>query len=321
MWPLEVGSRCKWLQAVPLGFVQARRRNILARSVANKTFKSMNQIIKPVVDYINSLTRKHGTGQEHNQARYGLGTGKRQKVEDKDANKLNGRYAKNFGKEMLEGWLNQQFAKLSQDIEPVRFVSFQTPEWPRPPLDFCDTSGTIICHIKYTSYELARLDLSVNRGAAFPEWIRENMHLALGQGGLPGEDFFKCALMLYVDQFGDCAFMSARRADMAIPHGLPIEQTTWARVNFGKMQSAEEYLQGINFDFDNAWFFPSNYWHYIGRIPGEEMMNISTSWASKNGSLVYPAENLATLPIYQLMSPGQPWQLDEDTPIRYIGLD
>jgi len=50
-------------------------------------------------------------------------------------------------------------------------------------------------------------------------------------------------------------------------------------------------------------------------------MNISTSWASKNGSLVYPAENLATLPIYQLMSPGQPWQLDEDTPIRYIGLD
>jgi hypothetical protein len=279
------------------------------------------QVIKPAVDYLNSLTRKHGTGQERNQARYGLGTGKRQKVEDKDANRLNSRYAKNFGREVLEEWLNQQLAKLQQDIEPVYFVPFRTPEWPCPPLDFCDTLGRIICHIKYTSYELAGLDLSVNRGAAFPEWIRENMHLALGQGGLPGEDFFKYTLMLYVDQFGDCAFMSVRRADLAIAGGLQIEQTTGARVNFGKMQSAEEYYQGIDFNFDNAWFFPSNYWHYVGRIPREKMVSISTSWAAKNRSIAYPAENLITPPIHQLVLPGQPWQLDDDTPVRRICLD
>jgi len=284
----------------------------------------MDQQIKPAVDYLNLLTRKHGTGQEHNQARYTFGTGKRQNIKDKDGNKLNSIYAKSFGKEMLEEWLNQQLAKLSQDEAPVHFVPFRTPEWPCPPLDFCDTLGRIVCYIKYTSYELARLDLSVNRGAAFPEWIRENMHLAQGQGGLPGEDFFRCALMLYVDQFGDCAFMSARRADLAIAGDLQIEQTTWACVNFGKMQSADEYRNGINFDFDNAWFFPSNYWHYIGRIPVEKMLSISTSYAAKcykkGMPLIYPESNLITPPLHKIMLPGQK-DLIDTLPARYINLD
>jgi hypothetical protein len=273
------------------------------------------QVIKPAVDYLNSLTRKHGTGQEHNQVRYGLGTGKRQKVEDKDTNRLNSRYAKNLGRELLEGWLNAQFTT------QIYFVPFQTPEWPRPPLDFCDQSGKIICYVKYTSHELRSLDLSIMKGIAFPEWIRENMHLALGQDGLPGEDFFICALMLYVDQFGDCIYTSVRRADLAIAGNLYLEQTTSACVHFGRIQSAEERLQGIDFNFDDAQFLPYNYWHYIGRIPREKMVSISTSWAAKNGTIAYPAENLITPPIHQLVLPGQPWQMDEDTPARYIGLD
>jgi hypothetical protein len=119
--------------------------------------------------------------------------------------------------------------------------------------------------------------------------------------------------------------MGIGRSDAANNGICVIKQTTGANVHFGKIQSAEERRQGIDFNFDDAWFYPFNYWFNIGRVPAEKMVRISSSYAcerAKSGLSIEP--NFAAPPIHQvtpLVLPGQPWQSDEDAPVRYICLD
>jgi hypothetical protein len=259
----------------------------------------MNQ---QVINYINSLIRIHGTEQEVNLTHFGFGSGKRHnKVDNSDTSKLDSMCAKRFGGRLFQKWLNNQLGHKYQ-IQLNKLE--QLPGWPNPPLDFCDAKGKIICYIKYTNYELESLDTRVMSGIAFPEWIRENLQLATGRDGLPGEQYFKYAFMLYVDQMGDCVLMGVKRAGSAINGTFFVEQTTQAHVHFGSIQSAEEYRQGIKFDYNAAWFFPYNYWIYIGRIPEEEMIQFPTSWAAKqtvkypDRPIIYPNQK----PVYQFGS-------------------
>jgi hypothetical protein len=235
---------------------------------------------------------------------------------------MDSRNAKTFGRELFERWLNAQFP-LRQ--KPFRFITFRTPEWPNPPLDCCDEDGRIVLYTKYSSHKLRSLDTKRMRGIAIPEWIRENCHLAVGKEGLPGEKFFKYAMVLYIDRYGDSAIMGIGRSDAANNGIRVIAQTTGANVHFGQIQSAEERRQGINFNFDDAWFYPFNYWFNIGRVPAEKMVRISSSYAcerAKSGLSIEPS--FAPPPIHQLtplILPGQPWQLDDDAPNRKICLD
>jgi hypothetical protein len=263
-------------------------------------------------NYTNALTRKYGTEKEFSQIRYGLGLGKTGNTWS------DSRYAKDYGRELLEGWLNEQFPEKAKRF---RFMSFRTPEWPNPPLDCCDESGKIILYTKYTSHRLRSLDTSRMRGIALPEWIRENCHLAIGREGLPGEKFFKYALTLYIDKYGDSAIMGIGRSDAANDGTRIIAQTTGANVHFGKIQSAEEHRQGIDFNFDDAWFYPFNYWFNIGRVPAEKMVKISSSYAHKQAKYGLPIEpNFAAPPILK-RKPLQEQLWLVDAPTRSIYLD
>lgn len=94
-------------------------------------------------------------------------------------------------------------------------------------------------------------------------------------------------LLQMVDPFGDCVVMGVGRADAAIDKTLVIPQTTQAHVSFGDIQSTEERRLGVKFNYDASWFFPYNYWFYIGRIPKDEMIQISTSKEANMLSMVH----------------------------------
>lgn len=271
-------------------------------------------------NYARSLANKFGTEEEIHRTREGNGSGKRQ-IADGDRRAYDSRLAREYVREWVQAWLNSHLILPEHNF---KIIQLRLPGWQRPPLSFCDTTGQIVGHIKYTSHEFASLDNAAKRGVALMQWIRDNLHLACGSDREPGEEFFRCGLSVYVDQFGDVFILPINRSDSIIDGAIVLAQSGRGYVHLDSMEATEEYRQGVKYDdFTAAQFIPSNYWWYIGRIPEHKMVNISTSWAAKwrirypNREIIYPSQKLE---IYRanLKKPIPKLQFEE---LRVINLD
>jgi hypothetical protein len=260
-------------------------------------------------NYTRSFNRKFGPNEEARPSHAGMFK----------YNKMDTVLARQYGREILQAYFNSQLSKSF-----LKIVQLHMPGRKHSPLDFCDTTGKIAGRIKYCGYQFVVLDHMAKRGIANPQWVIDNLRLACGSEGRPGEEFFRCGLTTYIDQLGDTFILSVASSDLIIDGKKVIKQAGRGYVHFGEIGPNEEYYKGVSYDYTAAWFIPSNYWLYIGRIPQNKMMNISTSWAAKwiekfpGQDVVYPNQKLTIYRTNLHKQANPDMQFEE---LRVINLD
>jgi hypothetical protein len=161
-----------------------------------------------------------------------------------------------------------------------RIIKLQHPGWPRPPLDFCDSTGYYVGEIKYTSWTFCSLDNTISQGVAIPKWKLHNLELACAFG--TSTDTFRSPWFIYLDTLGAVYYLTLNKINEIISEAFVTDRPkdlSKPHVHSGRMFGGGIDQSDLAPGFQDMLFIPSDRWTYISNVPEEKMVRIKTSAA------------------------------------------